>query len=133
MATRASMFQWLAGILALTLTAVLASVLTLAAVFLNRQDDHVPLTTDLGSGWKEIDRNFDARVRQQFPPGSPERVLVAELKRQGFVPTQWTATALRSAAREEHRLPCVYDADVKWEAREGQITLIEGRYSGVCV
>jgi hypothetical protein len=76
---------------------------------------------------------FDARIRQRFPVGSPEGNLVAELRAEKFtiVEVHDPAEQYRhNAYYEHHAFPCRETWTIKWTADDGHIIGIEGRGSG---
>ena len=92
------------------------------------------LTANLGGRtWEEASKEFDRRIKAQFPPGTVENAMTLELRRQGFKRQDWTyekhdddeATAFRS----ENSIACHQGAFVHWRAdMGGLITTIHGEY-----
>ena len=77
--------------------------------------------------------DFDKRLHEQFPVGSNESQLTAELKREKFLFRDGgdTGTAYRFAAiYDRHDFPCREVWTVLWSAESGRITAIAGRDSG---
>ena len=94
----------------------------------------------LPSAFDDANRAFDARIKEHFPIGSPERALIAELKHQGFKISENAAAAATEAGAfrsfalyDAQGLPCRLDWKVLWSSEGPKITAIAGRYSGVCL
>ena len=113
------------GVLALGLAVLIALAATpwlLNVGFIQR---HSPLTRDLPSEFRAASATFDARVQARFPPGTPERQLVAELSRQGFHESH----AEHEMVRRQVSLVCNVAARVSWRADEaGKIRQARGVY-----
>jgi len=80
--------------------------------------------------------DFDKRLHEQFPVGSNESQLTAELKREKFLFRDGgdTGTAYRFAAiYDRHDFPCREVWTVLWSAESGRITAIAGGTAVTCV
>lgn len=80
-------------------------------------------TPELASGlprkYSEGEAIFDARVKQRFPPGTAEHILMAELARQGFELDK-SAGAYRSATFSRgFILRTIWS--VRWKSSGGQV------------
>ena len=77
--------------------------------------------------------DFDKRLVEQFPVGSNESQLTAELKREKFV-FRGVGDAEKAyefaAVYDRHDFPCREVWTVLWNTESGRITAIAGRDSG---
>jgi hypothetical protein len=77
--------------------------------------------------------DFDKRIQQRFPAGSDEAALVAELHGERFSidETRDSSVAYRHLAHYTRReIACRTSWTVLWNAEQGRIEKIVGRYSG---
>ena len=75
------------------------------------------------------DAQWDQRLRERFPVGSEESLLLAELRRQHFK----VDPARGNASYPQPNLPCRQDWWVNWKAEGGLITEIAGEHNGACL
>lgn len=76
------------------------------------------------------DPDWDQRLRERFPVGSEESLLLAELRRDHFV---FDPTRPGHASYPQPRFPCRQDWRVDWKAEGGRITEIAGTHNGACL
>jgi hypothetical protein len=91
----------------------------------------VPLTAGLEGGWAAMSNEFDRRVKNSFPVGSLEKLMAAELQRQGFSREDWHSSTEQEseAARREDTWMCIQAARIYWRAdSEGRLTTIRALY-----
>jgi hypothetical protein len=77
--------------------------------------------------------DFDKRLKEQFPVGSNESQLTAELKRENFLFRDGgdaEKVYKFAAIYDRHDFPCREVWTVLWNAERGKITAIAGRDSG---
>jgi hypothetical protein len=90
-----------------------------------------PLTAGLRGPWTDTTKEFDVRVRRQFPVGTSEDVLSQALTRQGFRQEDWggvTGTE-HEAVRREDNIACNIAARIFWRAdKDRRIQSIRGTY-----
>jgi hypothetical protein len=78
---------------------------------------------------------FTQRLKDRFPPGSREAVLVRELWLSGFRPdTDLDASQREASLTRYGNLSniCRRDAHVSWSADSGSLTAISGTYRATC-
>ncbi|MBB5711626.1 hypothetical protein [Sphingomonas xinjiangensis] len=85
------------------------------AVLLFRSGSPSALTGDLDSEWRKASVQFDTRLRERFPPGTPIASLARELQEQGFAPTWYEVGGEYGAVRQEGNFPCSVAARVYWQ------------------
>jgi hypothetical protein len=105
---------------------VAAAVLCCAA---GCSDSPVPLTTTLDGSREARTAEFDRRIGERFPVGSPEAVLLAELGRQGFsVEDRYVPAGFEHGAlRQEHDIVCVNNFEIYWRTDEAaRIAAVKG-------
>jgi hypothetical protein len=73
------------------------------------------------------ERLFDERVKRQFPIGTSEKSLVAELERQGFSKLQ-TYEGVHDATFKQREFPTETIWSVRWRATDGRVVEIWGVY-----
>lgn len=77
--------------------------------------------------------DFDSRVKQLYPIGSDEAVLLAELRNERFAIKETHDLSSRyrfTALYEAHEVACKESWIVQWTAAQAKIAAIEGTYSG---
>jgi hypothetical protein len=89
-----------------------------------------PIARDLPPGTSP-DTAFDQRVKSQFPVGSDESNLVAELRRESFKVTY--SSSHSSATRDIEGLPCRRIWTISWSAQTGKITDVTGNFREICL
>lgn len=102
-----------------------------------------PLAADLsGPDWDAASAEFGRRIVAKFPTGSPERILILDLEREGFNRRGPTLTFPNGVARgygNSYELlrsgfPCRRVWGVYWNSdSEGRVGRIIGRYGRVCL
>lgn len=83
----------------------------------------------LAQGVSDLDTGWPVRLRQTFPPGVPEAVLIRRLRDEGFE----VQPKARSARLNWGRFPCDYTFTAAWTAQEGHIETIDGRWTQACI
>ena len=73
---------------------------------------------------------WDQRVRERFPVGSDERVLLTELRREHFT---FDPTTAGHASYSSSNIACTQHWGVRWAAQDGRITQINGEHSVACL
>ncbi|MBB5712732.1 hypothetical protein [Sphingomonas xinjiangensis] len=73
------------------------------------------LTDDLDPDWRKASVQFDTRLRERFPAGTPIASLARELQEQGFGPTWYEVGGEYGAVRHEGNFPCSVAARVYWQ------------------
>lgn len=91
------------------------------------------LTEQLSGTWDQVSKEFDRRVKAQFPVGSAESAMTLALRRQGFERQDWTFRKAGDdearAFRSENNIVCNQGAFVYWRSDEaGAITSVRGEY-----
>jgi hypothetical protein len=83
----------------------------------------------------EVTPWFDARVKQDFPVGSDDEKLRAELHREAFTITQALDPATRSytATYQANEIACREWWTVRWSSEQGKITDISAKWSQTCL
>ena len=124
--------KWAFRIGAAILIAAISIVCTLLYVAIHPKPG-APLTAGLQGKWADMSAQFNRRVQQRFPVGSPEQAMTDELRREGFVREDWAYQVRNSqgavAIRYEPNFVCNQGAIVSWRADpEGHITSIHGEY-----
>ena len=79
---------------------------------------------------------FDERVRQRFPIGSPEEVLIAQLRREEFSIGELPQTSgpyRFTAAYDIHGIACKESWTIDWTAVQGKLTKVEGLSRQICL
>jgi hypothetical protein len=109
----------------------------LSALLLSACSDPTPL---IGQGLPKSfgpTPEFDRRIRQRFPIGSDEAVLLAELRSERFAIKETHDLSSRyrfTALYEAHEVVCKESWTVQWTAEQGRISNIAGEYSGeICL
>jgi hypothetical protein len=93
-----------------------------------------PLGEGLHGPVKELRAEFVRRVKGQFPIGSDEAVLRAELLRQDFaIVRDRDAPFSFSATYHSGGIACVEDWNVRWSVYAGRIADIEGNWGQTCL
>jgi hypothetical protein len=81
--------------------------------------------------------DFDNRIRQRFPAGSDEAVLVAEMRHERFSIDKiwdWSGNYRHLAHYTRQEIACRTSWDVLWNGEQGKILNIQGRYTGeICL
>jgi hypothetical protein len=73
--------------------------------------------------------DWSARLRREFPPGTPEQSMVTSLAAQGFV----VDSQAREATYTWKRFPCLYSLSVRWNVGPTrEVEVIEGGYTNAC-
>jgi hypothetical protein len=81
---------------------------------------------------------FDRRIKARFPVGSAEAGVVAELTHEGFKISPCADPKGKGCAFQHFAIwtraasACKRDWQVLWEAADGRVTRIEGRYYANC-
>lgn len=111
-------------------------ILTVATMLLSACSSRTPpIGQRLPLGFGETGQ-FDVRVQQRFPIGSPEEALVAELRREEFsirelhgqsTPCQFAATY------DVHGFACRHSWTIEWTAVRGKLTEIQGMSRQICL
>ena len=73
---------------------------------------------------------FDRQVKNRFPIGSEERLLLNELRIEGFT---ITSTNPATAAFTARQLTCNLHYSIQWSADNKMITSIAGDYAASCL
>ncbi len=121
--------RWVLGFAALALVAT-ASVIG-ARSWIGSEPVPAALTTGLQGRWEVIDGEFQRRVVDRFPIGSPEVDLAMELGREGFSRQDRAVSSAdeHKAARREDNFVCKVAAYVTWRAdSDGRLTAVGGHY-----
>jgi hypothetical protein len=93
-----------------------------------------PIGHGLHGPVKEVQAEFDRRMRMQFPIGSDEAVLHAELVRQKFtIVRDKDAPFSFSAIYHSGGIACVESWDVRWSVYAGRIPGIRGYWGQNCL
>jgi hypothetical protein len=93
-----------------------------------------PIGDGLHGPVQEVRVEFDRRVRKEFPIGSDEAVLHAELARQKFaIVRDRDAPFSFSATYRSGGIACVEDWNVRWSEYAGRISDIEGHWGQTCL
>ena len=82
----------------------------------------------LAAGLTAPYEQWPALVQRTFPEGTPEAVMVARLKADGF---QVDPVAHR-AFYDWKDFPCIGRASVEWSAGDGRVTRVDGDWQNVC-
>ena len=82
---------------------------------------------NLPSNIKEASELFDARVKAIYPMGTSEERLIANLRKQGFVPSSLRKDWGRAVFTQKSLLVNTIWT-VSWQAENGKIVLIRGSY-----
>lgn len=79
---------------------------------------------------------FGQRLKERFPVASSEADLIRELWLEGFLPRTNLRAERRTAEFESQKdlfHKCVLTASVSWSADDkGQVTAVDGAFSGAC-
>ena len=81
-------------------------------------------------------KEFDQRVKQQFPVGSSEQDMVAELRREGFAEFGSGSERFPKWARWDGpgQIVCRKELSVIWRSgSDGRIAEISGQYDNICL
>jgi hypothetical protein len=102
-----------------------------------------PLIANLPAGtWEQISGAFSERVAAKFPLATLERILIAELLREGFRPrpttTMFPLGAVsgyqKSYELDRSEFPCRIIWGVYWNAdTDARLTKIVGQRDGICL
>jgi hypothetical protein len=120
----------------------LATLLTVAMLYLSACSDSTPpIGRGLPTNIKEAKSAFDQRVKSQFPVGSDEAKLLAELRLEHFEVTKIEVTQNGasqpynsfSATAQTHNFPCLRTWVVLWYPVGGVIFDIVGVYDARCL
>lgn len=79
---------------------------------------------------------FDKRVKEQFPVGSAENLMLSELRKEGFgIPLKYPLTRgyASSANFSQRQGVCDVTWAIEWNVESGKITAIEGSRGMVCL
>jgi hypothetical protein len=77
---------------------------------------------NLQTGWQ-------LRLKETFPVGTPEAVLVSRLRDDGFQ----VRPDLRSARLNWGQFPCDYSFTAVWAAPNGRVTAVDGEWMQTCI
>lgn len=101
----------------------------------NPEQPRSSFTANLSSNLNVASRQFEARLKRRFPPGTSMSNLTEELQSQGFSPT-WSGDSggYRAVRYEGAGSACSHDASVYWRANEGgALVTITGSYGLTCM
>jgi len=90
-----------------------------------------PLARNLPKDVPAADREFKARVRLRFPPGSPDAAVVRELAAEGFH-LEAGRGAWRSASLKRAVYPCNVIWRVRWRTNAGKVAETGAEYGLKC-
>ena len=83
---------------------------------------------------REVQAEFDRRVKARFPIGSDETALRGELVREKFVITRDRESPFRfSAVYQSGGIACVIHWRVEWSVFDGRIAAIDGNWGQICL
>jgi hypothetical protein len=111
--------------------------LVLTALLLSACADSPPrIGRDLPSTYPGVSPAFDKRVKEEFPVGSDESLMLNELRKGGFrihleypIPSRY---AFR-ASFNQRQIVCNVTWEIQWSAESGKITAIEGFRGQQCL
>ena len=121
-------FWLIVAFLAITALSSSTTWIALRLSDINRRPDAALLRGLNPSGWQQPTPAFEARVRQRFPPGTPEAAIFRELNRQGFH-ALWPH-ALQPGEHGAYLswggLPCRHAAELRWRPdAQGRVNTIQ--------
>jgi len=91
------------------------------------------LLRDMPTNVDQITPAFSNRVKAQFPVGSPEDKLIAELQREGFEP-KWNYQGEQIAVFVRGKPVCRNEWRVFWrDDGKGAVTAINARFAAICL
>ena len=90
-----------------------------------------PLGSGLPANIQQAELVFDQRLKQRFPVGSDENILLAELNKEGFTISQLGDHQF-GAIYTVTGFPCRSDWSVQWTVDAEKIALIHGIYGLTC-
>jgi hypothetical protein len=110
--------------------------LVLTALLLSACVDSTPrIARDLPSIYPGVSPAFDKRVKEQFPIGSEENLMLNELHKENFqiflkdtLPSRYTSRATFTAGQ----IVCGVMWNIQWSAESGRITAIQGSRGQIC-
>jgi hypothetical protein len=83
---------------------------------------------------KDFSREFDERLRQQFPIGTNEGALIAYLDSEGFAPDWPRRNEPYAAVFVRKGLLCVDTLRVVWRTEStGDLSQVDGAYASECM
>jgi hypothetical protein len=90
----------------------------------------------LPSTYPGVSSAFDKRIKEQFPVGSDETLMLNELRKENFqiylkdtLPSRYTSRARFT----ERQIVCDSTWDIQWSAESGRITAIVGSHGQLCL
>jgi hypothetical protein len=115
----------------------ISAPLVLTVLLLSACADSPPkIGRDLPSTYPGVSAAFDKRVKEEFPVGSDESLMLNKLRKGGFrihlnypIPSRYASRA----SFNQRQIVCNVTWEVQWSAESGKIAAIEGSRGQQCL